>query len=217
MPKRLVDITGALVALLLFSPVLIGAALAVRLTSPGPVFFRQTRLGLKGAPFEMLKFRSMVDKAETMGTGLYSYAGDPRITGVGHVLRKTSLDELPQLFNVLGGSMSLVGPRPPVTWELGPWAEYTPEMRRRFDVKPGITGLAQVSGRNELDWDTKVGFDIAYVEQFERRGVRVDLTILMRTIWVVLAGRDTVETPPEGAEGPIARRARAAEEARDNG
>lgn len=212
--KRALDILGSLTALVLFAPILLACAVAIKLTSQGPVFFRQKRLGHKGAVFEMLKFRSMVQNAEGMGTGLYSYAGDPRITAVGDVLRKTSLDELPQLFNVMGGSMSLVGPRPPVTYELGPWDSYTPDMRRRFDVKPGITGLAQISGRNELDWDTKVRIDNCYVDLYEQKGIWVDLKILLRTIWVVAVGRDTIETPPEGEEGPIARRAREAIESR---
>lgn len=208
--KRILDVVGGLIALVLFSPVIVGCALAIKLSSPGPVFFRQKRLGVKGHTYEILKFRSMVDKAESMGTGLFSYEGDPRITPIGHFMRKMSFDELPQVFNVLGGSMSLVGPRPPVTYELGPWDEYTPDLRRRFDVKPGITGLAQVSGRNELDWDTKVAFDNDYVALFERQGIWIDLKILARTVWVVVKGRDTVETPPEGEEGPIATRARMA-------
>lgn len=213
--KRGLDILGALSAIIVFSPVLIAIALAIRLTSPGPVFFVQGRLGLHGQEYQMLKFRSMVDNAERMGTGLFSYEGDPRITRVGHILRKFSLDELAQIFNVLGGSMSLVGPRPPVTYELGPWEDYTPHMRRRFDVKPGITGLAQISGRNELDWDTKVAIDNQYVDLYEKVGIWIDLKILIRTVGVVLTGRDTIETPPEGEEGPIARRARRATEERE--
>lgn len=214
MLKRCLDVIGATVAIVLFSPFLVAIALAIRLTSPGDVLFVQARLGRHGEEFRMLKFRSMVSNAENMGTGLYSFAGDPRITRVGHFLRERSLDELPQIFNVLGGSMSLVGPRPPVTYELGPWEDYTPDMRRRFVVKPGITGLAQVSGRNELDWDTKVAIDNRYVGLYERQGIWIDLKILVRTIKVVLTGRDTVEGRPEGEEGPIARRARSATEER---
>lgn len=214
MVKRVLDLIGSIVGLVLFSPLIVACALAVATSSPGPVLFRQKRIGLNGRIYEIMKFRTMVDRAESMGTGLFSYEDDPRITRVGHFLRKTSLDELPQLFNVLNGSMSLVGPRPPVTYELGPWESYTAEMRRRFDVKPGITGLAQVSGRNELDWDIKVAFDNRYVELFERYGILVDLAILARTVWVVLLGRKTVETPPEGEEGPIATRARKAMESR---
>lgn len=216
MLKRCLDIFGALFAIVIFAPFLILIALAVFGTSKGGVFFVQERLGLHGTTFRMLKFRSMVKNAETMGTGLYSYEGDARITPLGSFLRKFSLDELPQFFNVLGGSMSLVGPRPPVTYELGPWEEYTPTMRRRFDVKPGITGLAQISGRNELDWDTKVEFDNRYVDLYEKYGVWADFKILFKTIYVVVAGRDTIECPPEANEGPIALRARHAMEKSQN-
>ncbi len=214
MLKRCLDIIGACIAIVLFSPVLIAVPIAILFTSPGAVFFVQKRLGLYGAEFRMLKFRSMVANAEQMGAGLFTYEDDPRVTRFGRFLRASSFDELPQIFNVLGGSMSFVGPRPPVTYELGPWDDYTPEMRRRFDVKPGITGLAQVSGRNELDWDTKVGFDNQYVDLYESQGVWIDVKILLRTMKVVLTGRDTIEVPSEGDEGPIAQRARQAMEER---
>lgn len=208
--KRLLDLCGASIAIIIFSLILIGAAVMVKLTSPGPVFFIQDRLGKDGKPFRMFKFRSMVQNAESLGTGLFSYEDDPRITRVGHILRKTSLDELPQLFNVLNGTMALVGPRPPVTYELGPWEDYTPIMRKRFVVKPGITGLAQVSGRNDLDWDTKIAFDNRYVDLFQKWGALIDLKILAQTVWVVLRGRDTVEAQTDQPEGEIAARARAA-------
>ena len=209
--KRLLDIIGSAVGLIVLGPVMIVIAVLIKATSPGPVFFAQDRIGLNGTHFRMLKFRSMVDNAEKQGTGLYSFEGDPRITRVGHVLRRKSLDELPQLINVLLGSMSLVGPRPPVTYELGPWEDYTPEMRKRFEVKPGITGLAQVSGRNDLEWDEKIVFDNHYVDLVGRWGVLIDLRILVQTVWVVLAGKDTVEVEKtEGAEGEIAARAREA-------
>lgn len=209
MAKRLLDILGSAAGIVILSPLLLGLAIAIKLTSKGPVFFVQERIGLKGSVFKMLKFRSMVENAEHLGTGLFSHADDPRITRVGHFIRKTSLDELPQLFNVFGGSMSLVGPRPPVTYELGPFEDYTPVMRRRFDVKPGITGLAQVSGRNELEWDDKIVFDNQYVDQYEARGVLVDLVILIRTIGVVLSGRDTVEdvSSSQAPKGEIAAKA----------
>ena len=211
MAKRLLDIVGSVLGLLVLGPVMIVIAIMIKATSAGPVFFAQDRIGLRGTHFSMLKFRSMVDNAEKQGTGLYSFAGDPRITRVGHVLRRKSLDELPQLINVLTGAMSLVGPRPPVTYELGPWEEYTPEMRKRFDVKPGITGLAQVSGRNDLEWDDKIVFDNRYVDLYARWGVLIDLRILAQTVWVVLAGKNTVEAEKaEGPEGEIAARAREA-------
>ena len=196
--KRLLDIVGSLVLLAVLFPLFVTISIAIRIASPGPVFFIQERIGLRGQIFRMLKFRTMVQNAEMMGTGLYSFQNDRRITRIGHILRRKSLDELPQLFNVLGGSMSLVGPRPPVTYELGRWEDYTPEMRKRFEVKPGITGLAQVSGRNELNWDKKIAFDNEYVDLVGRKGVRVDFIILWQTFWVVLAGHNTVEN-----EGPM--------------
>ena len=213
--QRLMDILAAFILIVLLLPLLVSIAIAIRITSPGPVLFIQARIGMKGRVFRMFKFRTMYQNTEKMGTGLYSFENDPRITQLGHMLRRTSLDELPQLFNVLGGSMSLVGPRPPVTYELGPWESYTPEMRKRFEVKPGITGLAQVSGRNELNWDEKIAFDNAYVELIARQGVWADLVILLRTLGVVLVRRDSVErqAPLREKLGSVAARARTAGQA----
>ena len=210
--KRLIDILGASFLIIVLSPFLAVIALAIRLSSPGPVFFVQRRIGLKGRVFRMIKFRTMFQNAEKMGTGLYSFEDDPRITKVGHILRRKSLDELPQLLNVLVGSMSLVGPRPPVTYELGPWEDYTPEMRKRFDVKPGITGLAQVSGRNELNWDQKIVFDNLYVDRLAVHGAFLDIVILLRTVWLVLRSRNTIEQdlPISAQDGFISARARSA-------
>lgn len=208
--KRLIDILGSLVLITVLSPLFFTISLVIRLTSPGPVLFIQERIGLRGQVFRMLKFRTMFQNAEKLGTGLYSFEDDPRITRIGHILRRKSLDELPQLLNVLVGSMSLVGPRPPVTYELGPWEDYTTEMRKRFEVKPGITGLAQVSGRNELNWDEKIAFDNEYVDRIGKQGVSIDFIILWRTLWVVLGGRNTVENDGQlnDKEGSVASRAR---------
>lgn len=191
--KRFFDLLVSCILIIFLLPLFVAIALLIRLNSPGPVFFIQRRIGLHGRTFKMFKFRTMVNNAENIGTGLFSYEDDPRITMIGHFLRRKSLDELPQLFNVLLGSMSLVGPRPPVTYELGPWDEYTPHMRKRFTVKPGITGLAQVSGRNDNDWDQKIYYDNIYVDNFARRGVFEDLRLLLKTVQVVFRGSDTVE------------------------
>ena len=191
--KAAVDRGVAVLALVLTFPALLGLAVAVKVTSRGPVFFRQTRVGLDGQTFSMLKFRSMVDGADRMrevlstsndGNGvLYKHKTDPRITGIGRVLRRYSLDELPQLLNVLRGDMSLVGPRPPLLTET---ERYGSDMRRRFLVKPGITGLWQISGRSDLSWDDSVRIDIRYVENWS---LSFDLMILWKTVGAVVRGR----------------------------
>ncbi len=193
MIKRLMDITGALIGLAILGLPMILIALWIKRDSKGSVFFVQERLGRDIVPYKMYKFRTMVENAEQMGTGLFSYDDDDRITRVGHFLRKTSLDELPQFFNILNGSMALVGPRPPVTYELGDIADFAPETKRRFRMKPGVTGLAQVSGRNALDWPQKIVFDNRYIDLFARWGVLIDLRIILQTIWVVLSRKSTIE------------------------
>lgn len=193
MAKRILDIVGAAFGLALLWPLLLAVAILIRLDSKGPVLFVQSRLGKGLKPFRMYKFRTMADNSEHTGTGLFSYAGDQRITRVGKYLRMTSLDEVPQLLNVLGGSMALVGPRPPVVYELGPLENFTSFMMKRFQVKPGITGLAQISGRNDLPWPEKMAFDNSYVEQFARWGVLLDIRILLMTAWVVVTARGVVE------------------------
>lgn len=207
--KRLFDIFASCALIFVFLPLFIIIFLSILFTTPGPVFFMQRRIGLHGHVFHIFKFRTMVHNAEQLGTGLYSFDDDPRITNVGRFLRRHSLDELPQLFNVLMGSMTLVGPRPPVTYELGPWDDYTPEMLNRFTVKPGITGLAQISGRNDLDWDEKIYFDNIYVDRFAKYGVLIDFLILFRTIFVVLSRHNTIENKLHSSrsDSPISARA----------
>ena len=190
--KRSFDIVSVSALIALLSPVLIGVALAVKLTSPGPVLYRQERIGYRGETFRMLKFRSMRPNADqelaallsaqgTSTTPLFKIKNDPRITPIGRVLRKYSLDELPQLFNVLGGSMSLVGPRPQIAAEV---ALYSNAAKRRLLARPGITGLWQVSGRSTLDWDQTVRLDLYYVENWSLSG---DLGILFKTVKAVAA------------------------------
>jgi lipopolysaccharide/colanic/teichoic acid biosynthesis glycosyltransferase len=195
---RLLDMTIAVVALLVLVPVLVGTAIAVRLSSPGPVLFRQRRLGRDMRPFTVLKFRTMradadsalhrdyvrsligTDAPENPPDNLYKLVVDPRVTRVGRVLRSWSLDEVPQLWNVLRGDMSLVGPRPVIEYEV---EQYPDWYLRRFAVKPGMTGLWQVSGRNERTYEEMVRFDVEYAE---RRSLWLDLRILARTAIVVM-------------------------------
>jgi exopolysaccharide biosynthesis polyprenyl glycosylphosphotransferase len=191
--KGALDRVGAAVALVLIAPVLLAIALAVRLSGPGPVLYRQERVGAYGDHYTMLKFRSMVDGADAKlaellahneGQGLlFKMRSDPRVTPVGRWLRRFSLDELPQLFNVLGGSMSLVGPRPPLPKEV---ERYDTSIRRRLLVKPGLTGLWQISGRSDLSWEESVRLDLRYVENWT---LALDLLILWKTASAVLRSR----------------------------
>ncbi|WP_395245676.1 sugar transferase [Agromyces sp. MMS24-K17] len=188
--KRAFDVLFALVALVLISPVLLVVAVTVKLDSPGPVFFRQTRCGRDGRTFEMLKFRSMVQTAEedlaglvdqNQGAGLlFKLRDDPRVTRVGRVLRAYSLDELPQFWNILVGDMSVVGPRPPLVSEV---ESYDGVVSRRLMIKPGLTGLWQISGRSDLSWEESVRLDLYYVENWSIAG---DLMIIWRTVRAVV-------------------------------
>ena len=180
---RVLDILVAAVALVVMSPVVLVAAVAIRLESPGPVIYRHVRVGRHGEPFELWKLRTMVQGAERMGAGLYIEPGDARITRSGRVLRRFSLDELPNLVNVLRGDLSIVGPRPTVAEQV---ERYTPHQRRRLEVKPGITGWAQVNGRAALPWPERIELDVWYVDH---RSVLLDLRILARTVRMLASGR----------------------------
>ena len=186
--NRAADVAIAGSALLLALPVLAIAALAVKLEDGGPVLYRQTRVGRNGADFELLKLRTMVVGAETMGAGLSVNRGDPRITRAGRLLRKLSLDELPQLWNVVRGEMSVIGPRPTLRYQV---EQYDERQRHRLDVKPGITGWAQVNGRASLPWADRIELDVWYVEH---RSPRVDLRILARTPFALFSGTYKGET-----------------------
>lgn len=210
MIKRLFDITGSIFGILLFFPVMIVIAILIKCTSKGPIFFTQSRIGLNGKNFKMLKFRTMFINSEKKGTGLYVFENDTRITKLGFFIRRISFDELPQLFNVLIGSMSLVGPRPPVTYELGDWSSFTPTMKKRFKVKPGITGFAQISGRNSLEWDRKIAYDLFYIREFKRIGIIFDIYIIIKSFKVVISGKDILENKKKevmNANKNIAKRA----------
>jgi lipopolysaccharide/colanic/teichoic acid biosynthesis glycosyltransferase len=179
---RILDVLVAGAALVLASPLLLLAIVAIRLETRGSPIYRQRRVGRDGEPFEMLKLRTMVSGAETIGAGLAVNAGDPRITRVGALLRRFSLDELPNLVNVLRGEMSIVGPRPTIQAQVD---QYTERQRRRLEVKPGITGWAQVNGRASLPWHERIELDIWYVEN---RSLRLDLRILAMTVRMLVTG-----------------------------
>ena len=191
--KRALDLLGAAAGLILTAPVMLLVALAIKLDTPGPVFFRHTRLGKNGKPFAMIKFRSMYQDAiarqaaltpdNDMPGPVFKIRSDPRVTAVGKFIRKYSLDELPQLWHVLRGNMSLVGPRPAVPDEV---ARYAPWQRERLAVKPGLTCTWQVSGRSDIPFDQWVRMDIEYVR---RRDMWLDLRLLLRTIPAVITGR----------------------------
>lgn len=175
--KRAFDILSSGILIVLLTPLWILISIAIKLDSEGPVFFKQGRRTKDGRVFQMLKFRSMVVNAEHMGTGLFNYENDPRVTKVGRKLRDSSLDELPQLFNIFMGDMSVVGPRPCVTYELGDFDTLNRKYKKRFQVKAGLTGLAQIKGRNDISWDEKVTYDNEYVDMFNRIGFLADIQI----------------------------------------
>ena len=181
--NRALDVLVAALGLALAAPVLLVAAVAIRLDTRGPVFYRHERVGMGGVPFELWKLRTMVVGAERMGAGLYIEDQDSRITRVGRLLRRFSLDELPNLFNVLAGDMSIVGPRPTVQVQVD---RYTPHQRRRLEVRPGITGWAQVNGRAALSWPERIELDVWYVEH---RSLALDLRILARTAKLLASGQ----------------------------
>ena len=187
--KRLFDVVFAVVAVIILFPIMLLTVVAVRLESEGPALFKQDRIGLNGKVFKIYKFRSMCQGAEHTGTGVYSGADDMRVTKVGKLIRATSIDELPQLFNIIKGDMSFVGPRPPLTYH--PWelSEYTPEQLHMFDVRPGITGWAQVHGRKDVEWHRRIELNCWYVDHMS---LWLDIKILFITFLKVLKNEDNV-------------------------
>ena len=187
--KRACEVVLSFIALIILSPVLLITAIAVKLDSPGPVIFKQDRLGRGGKVFKIYKFRSMCENAEHTGSGVYSGADDMRVTRVGKNIRATSIDELPQLVNILKGDMSFVGPRPPLTYH--PWdiSEYTEEQLHMFDVRPGFSGWAQVHGRKDVEWHKRIELNCWYVDHVS---LWLDLKILFTTVVKVLKNEDNV-------------------------
>ncbi len=185
--KRGFDIIFSLLALVLLSPVLLIVAILIKIDSKGPFIFKQQRLGIGGIPFSMYKFRSMCVGAEKQGTGVYSYKGDARITRIGRIIRATSIDELPQLVNILKGDMSLVGPRPALTYHPWPYEQYDEHQKHMFDVRPGITGWAQVNGRKEVPWPERIELNVYYVQHMS---FALDWKIFWMTIFKVVTNAD---------------------------
>ena len=180
---RVFDLFLAALALIVLSPFLLVAAIAIKLGSRGAVFYRQRRIGRDDRPFEMLKLRTMVEGSDPVGVGTVVTRDDPRVTRAGRFLRRTSLDEVPNLINVLRGEMAIVGPRPTIPAQVD---DYTPRQRRRHEVLPGITGWAQVQGRAGIPWEERIELDVWYVD---RRSLALDTRILARTVWLVLSGQ----------------------------
>ncbi|WP_245809005.1 sugar transferase [Shouchella patagoniensis] len=181
--KKTIDYFGSTVLVIVLSPFLLLIAILIKCESKGPIFFRQNRLGYKGETFKIFKFRTMQQGTEKAGTGIFTNENDPRITKIGKFLRKTSLDELPQLLNILKGEMSFIGPRPPVPYHPYNYEDYTTKQKKRFLVKPGITGLAQITGRNNLSWDERIEYDVKYVDNLS---FKEDIRIVLKTIQSVV-------------------------------
>lgn len=187
--KRAFDIIFSALLIIILSPLMLAIAVAVRIETPGAAIFKQQRLGKGGKVFTILKFRSMCLNAEATGTGVYSGEGDPRVTKTGRFIRATSLDELPQLFNIFAGQMSFIGPRPVLTYHPWPLSEYTEEQKRRFAVCPGITGYAQINGRKQTPWVTRIKYDLQYVDNFS---LLTDIKILFLTVCKVFKREDNL-------------------------
>ena len=196
MTRRLVDVVVSAAALVVTSPLVLGAMLAIRLESPGHPIYRQRRVGKDGSEFDMLKLRTMVAGAEALGAGLAVNEGDARITRVGRFLRRWSIDELPNLVNVLRGEMSIIGPRPTIQVQV---AQYTERQRRRLSIKPGLTGWAQIHGRTSLPWHERIELDLWYVEH---RKLRTDLVILWQTVRMLVNGDGLYKGATGGWQGP---------------
>jgi len=185
--KRVLDVVFSLSLLIVLSPLLLITAIAIKLESKGPVIFMQERLGLDGKPFMIFKFRSMCVGAEK--GGVYETKGDSRVTRIGRFIRKTSIDEFPQLINIIKGEMSVIGPRPTLTYHPWPFDEYTDEQKRRFSARPGVTGWAQINGRKDVPWDQRIKYDLVYVDNIS---FSFDLKIFIRTVYKVLSMQDNV-------------------------
>ena len=185
--KRFLDVTASFLGLVLLSPLMLAVSILIKIDSRGPVIFSQKRIGRNGKVFEIYKFRSMCVGAEKTGSGVYSGKGDARVTRIGKILRTTSIDELPQLLNILKGEMSFVGPRPPLTYHPWKYEEYTDSQKRMFEVRPGITGWAQVNGRKDVEWHKRIELNVWYVDHMS---LLLDIKIMFMTAFKVLTNAD---------------------------
>ena len=185
--KRIIDCIISLLVLIIGGIPMLIIALLIKIDSKGPVLFKQDRIGRNGKVFKFYKFRSMCVDAEHTGSGVYSDRNDPRVTKIGKFLRATSLDELPQSINILKGEMSLIGPRPPLTYHPWPYEEYTEEQRRMFEVRPGMTGWAQINGRKDVEWNRRIRLNIWYVDHMS---FKLDVKIFFATIYKILINAD---------------------------
>lgn len=195
--KRTFDFIVAGVALIVLSPFWLITAILIKLDSKGPVIFKQERLGKNGVPFKIWKFRSMCVGAEKQGTGVYSFNGDARITKVGKIIRATSIDELPQLINILKGDMALIGPRPALTYHPWPYEQYTEHQKHMFDVLPGVTGWAQVNGRKEVPWPERIELNVWYAKHIS---LWLDLKIFFMTIFKVVTNANNENVGETGVK-----------------
>lgn len=193
--KQCCDTIVAVLAITVLLPLLLLIAIAIKLDSRGPIIFKQERLGKDGIPFKIWKFRSMCQGAERQGTGVYSYKGDNRITRVGRFIRATSIDELPQLVNIIKGDMALIGPRPALTYHPWPYEQYTEHQKHMFDVLPGVTGWAQVNGRKEVPWPERIELNVWYAQNMS---LVLDVKIFFMTIFKVITNANNENTSETG-------------------
>lgn len=189
--KRFCDLVLSLIGIIILSPIFLIVAVAIKIDSRGPVLFKQDRIGKDGKVFKIYKFRSMIVGAENTGSKNYSFKGDPRVTKVGKFIRATSIDELPQLINIIKGEMSIIGPRPVLTYFPCTYDEYTKEQLKRFEARPGVTGLAQINGRKGIPWDKRISYDIEYIENIS---FLLDLKIFFKTVYNVIFMKDNLNT-----------------------
>lgn len=185
--KRFIDIVVSLIGLICTSPIMLIVAILIKIESPGEVIFKQQRIGKNGKVFNIYKFRSMCKNAEKTGSGVYSDKNDSRVTKVGKIIRATSIDEFPQLVNILKGDMTLIGPRPPLTYHPWPYEEYTEHQKKMFNVRPGVTGWAQVNGRKQVEWHKRIELNVWYVENLS---FLLDMKILFMTVFKVFTNAD---------------------------